>query len=73
MKKLEVNIIHFNEYYANDFAQLNFEWLEKYFYIEDYDKKVLLNPEKYILDKGGYILLALVEAILFHLLPNHRG
>jgi N-acetylglutamate synthase-like GNAT family acetyltransferase len=58
---LNVKIIPFNEKYTTDFTQLNFEWLEKYFYIEDYDRKVLTNPKKYILDKGGYIFFALVN------------
>lgn len=61
MEQLKVTIIDFDEKYTNDFTQLNFEWLEKYFYIEEYDKKVLLNPQKYILDEGGHILFALID------------
>ena len=61
MNNLEVAIINFEEKYTNDFTRLNFEWLEKYFYIEEYDKKVLLNPQKYILDEGGHILFALID------------
>lgn len=61
MEKQKVDIIAFNEQYANDFAKLNFEWLEKYFYIEDYDRKVLTQPQQYILDKGGHILFALID------------
>lgn len=53
-----VEIVEYEEKYASDFARLNFEWLEKYFYIEDYDRKVLTNPQKYILEEGGYILFA---------------
>jgi GNAT superfamily N-acetyltransferase len=53
-----VEIIEFEKAYASDFARLNFEWLEKYFYVEDYDKKVLGNPQKYILEEGGFILFA---------------
>lgn len=60
-ENLKVNIIPFNEKFTTDFTRLNFEWLEKYFYIEEYDKKVLTNPQKHILDKGGYIFFALVE------------
>lgn len=60
MEQLKVTIIDFDEKYTNDFTQLNFEWLKKYFYIEEYDKKVLLNPQKYILDDGGHILFALI-------------
>ncbi len=56
-----VNIVQFQDKFAQDFAQLNYEWLEKYFYIEDYDREVLSNPQKYILDKGGFIFIALVD------------
>lgn len=55
-KNLE--IIAYQEQYKNDFTSLNFEWLEEYFYIEDYDREVLTNPEKYILEKEGFIFFA---------------
>lgn len=61
MEQLKVTITDYENKYANDFAKLNFEWLEKYFYIEEYDKKVLLNPQKYILDESGHILFALIN------------
>lgn len=56
-----VNIVDFLEKYALDFAKLNFEWLEKYFYIEAYDTELLNNPKKYILADGGHILIALIN------------
>ena len=58
---MDVTIINFKEEYTKNFTQLNFEWLEKYFYIEEYDKKILLNPQKYILNEGGHILFALLN------------
>jgi len=61
MEQLKVDIIAFDEQYANDFTKLNFEWLEKYFYIEDYDREVLTQPQKYILDEGGEIFFALIR------------
>ncbi|MCB0506572.1 MAG: GNAT family N-acetyltransferase [Cyclobacteriaceae bacterium] len=61
MESPHVEIIVFNQKYASDFAQLNFEWLEKYFRIEPYDKEVLSNPQKYILDAGGQIFIALYK------------
>ncbi|MBN4052171.1 GNAT family N-acetyltransferase [Sphingobacteriaceae bacterium AH-315-L07] len=61
MEQANVDIIEFKDQYALDFATLNFEWLEKYFHIEDYDKKILTNPQKYILDPGGQILFAIVD------------
>lgn len=59
MKNPSTIIVNFNEKYASDFARLNFEWLEKYFYIEEYDTELLNNPKKYILDDGGHILIAI--------------
>ncbi len=56
-----VKIIDYNPKYANDFAEINFQWLEKYFYIEDYDREVLTHPEQYILKPGGHILFAQLQ------------
>jgi ribosomal protein S18 acetylase RimI-like enzyme len=39
------------------FKALNIAWLEKYFYVEDYDKEVLSNPDTYILNKDGFIFM----------------
>lgn len=59
MKEKEpVEIIPFSDKYTNDLKRLNYEWLEKYFYVEKTDVKVLSNPKKYILDKGGFIFYA---------------
>lgn len=55
---LEVSIIPFEEKYAKQFYNLNVEWLEKYFYVEPYDQKVLSNPKKFIIDQGGFIFFA---------------
>ncbi|MTI30198.1 GNAT family N-acetyltransferase [Xanthovirga aplysinae] len=61
IEQLKVEIVPYQQQYAKDFALLNFEWLEKYFYIEAYDKEVLNNPQKYILDEGGQILFAFLN------------
>jgi ribosomal protein S18 acetylase RimI-like enzyme len=53
-----IEIIPFEEKYATDFYNLNVEWLEKYFYVEPYDEKVLSNPKKYVIDPGGFIFFA---------------
>ncbi len=50
-----MKIIPYKPQYANDFKQLNIEWLETYFYVEPYDLAVLSDPEHYIINKGGYI------------------
>ena len=59
MKPETVEIIPFEEKYAHHFYDLNVAWLEKYFYVEPYDKKILSNPKEYIIDSGGYIFFAI--------------
>ena len=58
---MNIEIIDFEPKYREDFKNLNVEWLEKYFEVEPYDKEVLSNPEKYILEKGGKIFFAKLE------------
>lgn len=53
-----VEIIDFQTQYATPFYDLNVEWLEKFFYVEPYDKRVLSNPKEFIIDKGGFIFFA---------------
>lgn len=60
----KVSIIEFQDQYAQHFAQLNFEWLEKYFYIEAYDRVVLNHPQEHILNQGGQILFALLDDLV---------
>ena len=56
MKKYE--IINFKNEYRKLFYDLNIEWLNEFFLVEDYDKKILSNPQKYIINKGGSIFFA---------------
>lgn len=55
---MSVKIIPFQPVHAERFRDLNLAWLEKYFYVESKDKKLLENCKKSILDKGGFIFLA---------------
>jgi GNAT superfamily N-acetyltransferase len=55
---MSLEIIPFQQKYAQDFYELNIEWLETYFYVEDFDKEVLRNPYKYIIEPGGHIFFA---------------
>ena len=54
-----INIIPFEEKYANDFKQLNIEWVQEYFVIEAYGEYQLSHPMQEIIDKGGFIFLAM--------------
>jgi ribosomal protein S18 acetylase RimI-like enzyme len=56
-------IVNYQPEYKYAFKALNIAWLEKYFYVEDYDNQVLSNPEKYILEKDGTIYFLLEDEI----------
>ncbi|WP_366139837.1 bifunctional helix-turn-helix transcriptional regulator/GNAT family N-acetyltransferase [uncultured Polaribacter sp.] len=53
-----IEIISYKNEYAPHFYEFNIEWLQKYFYVEPYDEEVLSNPEKYIINKGGFVFFA---------------
>ena len=57
-----ISIVAFREEYSKHFEILKNEWLDEYFEIEEYDKKVLQNPFKYIIEPGGHILFAKIES-----------
>lgn len=58
-KGIEVDIVEFESKYAGDFARLNYEWLHKYFSVEEHDTEMLEEPEEYIIKPGGQILMAI--------------
>ena len=59
-----VNIIPFDNQYADDFYKLNIEWLSTYFYVEPFDENVLSRPNTYIINKGGHIFFAQRESTI---------
>lgn len=54
-----VKIVPYESKYHEVFKQLNEDWITTYFGIEEFDYKILNNPEEYILQNGGYIFVAL--------------
>ncbi len=54
-----MHIIPYKKEFAQNFKDLNIQWLETYFYVEPYDDEVLSNPDKYIIGKGGHIFFAI--------------
>jgi len=57
--ELAIKVSPYQEVHKKFFYDLNIEWLETYFYVEDFDREVLSNPETYILNLGGHIFFAL--------------
>ena len=57
---LDVRIVTFERSLAKAFADLNYEWIERYFVIEDHDREILEHPTDYVIDRGGQIFFAMV-------------
>ncbi len=55
----KVRIVPYEAKYQEAFRALNVEWISTYFEMEETDYKALDNPDTYILNKGGKILIAL--------------
>ncbi len=53
-----VEIIEFEDEFAEHFKNLNLAWLQKYFVVEPVDYEMLSKPKEYIINKGGYIFFA---------------
>ena len=45
---MKVSIVPFQDQYSKYFYELNYDWLSEYFYVEDYDEKVLKNCKEEI-------------------------
>lgn len=58
MDQNKIEIIDFAEGLEEPIKTLNYEWLEKYFKIEESDMRSLSNPKEEIIDKGGFIFYA---------------
>lgn len=60
-QRSEVKIVDYRNEFKSQFRDLNYDWIKKYFTIEEKDKNILENPEKEIIKKGGFILFAEYE------------
>lgn len=59
MKNSEnIEIIDFSDGLTEPIKILNYNWLQKYFCVEQGDEISLSNPKEHIIDKGGYIFYA---------------
>lgn len=54
----DVQIVDYKPGYQQAFKKLNEDWITQYFKMEASDYKSLDHPQEYILNNGGYILLA---------------
>jgi GNAT superfamily N-acetyltransferase len=56
-----IEIVNYEAAYKEVFRDLNVEWISTYFKMEASDYKALENADSYILQNGGYILVALLN------------
>ena len=54
-----ITVAPFDRKYASDFRRLNLDWIERLFKVEAPDLKVLDDPERAIVLRGGMIFFAL--------------
>ena len=57
----EVEVHPFRAEWASHFERINTEWLERWFAVEPVDREMLSKPKKYVIDRGGAILFALLD------------
>ena len=53
----KISFKKFSKIDSEKFKSLNLEWLDTYFKVEPIDEQVLNNPEREIIDKGGFIFM----------------
>lgn len=58
IKAVALDIVPYSPELREHFYRLNAQWLERYFRIEEVDRMVLSDPERYILQPGGAIFFA---------------
>lgn len=55
-RSVPLEIVEFSDALAHDFHDINAEWIESMFVMEDADRETLLAPREKIVDPGGVIL-----------------
>jgi DNA-binding MarR family transcriptional regulator/N-acetylglutamate synthase-like GNAT family acetyltransferase len=56
-----IKIVKYHDEYRHKFKEMNLDWLNKYFEVEDEDLKALENPDTYYIKSGGEIFFALIN------------
>lgn len=54
----DIKIVQYQPWHAEAFASLNLMWIEEYFEVEQWDRRILFNPAREIIEPGGTILVA---------------
>ncbi len=57
-KLAQLRVVLFEDAHAQAFRDLNLDWIEEFFFVEDLDRKHLYEPRASFIDSGGAILVA---------------
>lgn len=72
----EVEIVGFQDQFADDFGRLNYEWIQRSYGIEEHDHEVLDHPIRSVIEPGGQIFFAVEECVAIGtvaLIPMDEG
>lgn len=58
-----IEIVNYQSNHAQGFKELNEAWINQFFEMEESDRKMLHDPQGYILDKGGAIIIAEMDGV----------
>jgi DNA-binding MarR family transcriptional regulator len=58
LRAATLEIVPYEPAFRDDFYRLNAHWLQRYFRIEEIDRVMLSDPERYVLQPGGAIFFA---------------
>ena len=56
----EIRIVDYDASFAKHFADLNYEWIAKYYGVEQHDREQLDHPDETVITPGGQIFFVLV-------------
>lgn len=56
-----LQIVPYDKPHRDKFRELNEAWITRYFKLEEPDRRALNDPEGNIIDKGGFIFMALYD------------
>ena len=57
----QLGVVLFEDTHADAFRELNLDWIEEFFFVEDLDRRQLDTPRASFIDSGGAILVALLD------------
>ncbi|CAN5346497.1 hypothetical protein BH10ACI3_BH10ACI3_22350 [soil metagenome] len=72
----KIDIVEFSDEWAEEFASLNYAWIEEYFSVEEHDREILDAPAKFVIEPGGQIFMAVAGGLAagtVALIPAGKG